>query len=205
MTPLKKPDGSITFAGAEKAKLLADHFRSKMSREAVEIPSGCFPSPTLNTVAFRSSELLNILQNLDEHGGVDTNGLFPSFFKRFAKIFAPKLAVLFRKLIKGGNFPECWKEASITPIPKEGSSCHPKDYRPISITPILSKVFERILARRLNAYIERERMLPNTQFGYRKGLGTTDALLTMTTDVQTALKDGMEVRAVAIDFSAAFD
>ena len=66
-------------------------------------------------------------------------------------------------------------------------------------------MFEKVLARRLTSYIETERVLPSTQFGYRKGLGTVDALLTLNTDVQAALNDGHEVRAVAIDFSAAFD
>ena len=205
ITPLKKPDGSLTFDAAEKAKLLAEHFNSKMSRDDVEIPWGCFISPKLNSIAFRSSEVLKILRNLDEHGSVDSTGLFPSFFKRYADTFAPKFAALFRRLIQLGNFPDCWKVASVTPIPKEGSSCFPKDYRPISITPILSKVFEKLLARRLNEYIEAENVLPNTQFGYRKGRGTADALLTFTTDVQKALSEGKEVRAVAIDFSAAFD
>ena len=66
-------------------------------------------------------------------------------------------------------------------------------------------LFERLLANRLNSYIESEGVLPQTQFGYRKGLGTVDALLTLTGDIQGALNDGMEVRAVAIDFSSAFD
>ena len=109
-------------------------------------------------------------------------------------------------MIESGSFPTCWKVASVTPIPKDGgSSCFPKDFRPISITPVLSKVFEKLLARRLYSYVESEKVLPNTQFGYRKGLGTVDALLTFSTDIQAALRDGMEVRAVAIDFSAAFD
>ena len=205
LTPIKKPDGSITYAAAEKAKILSDYFSSKMSRTDIVIPHSCNPLPKLNSIAFRSSELLKILQNLDEHGSVDCNGMLPSFFKRFSNLFAPKLAVIYRKLVQLGNFPACWKIASVTPIPKEGSSCQPKDFRPISITPILSKVFERLLCSRLKAYIEAEGILPKTQFGYRSGLGTNDALLTLSTDVQRALNNGMEVRAVAIDFSAAFD
>ena len=204
-TPLKKADGSLTFAADEKAKLLSDHFNSKMSRGDIEIPPGCYPEPKLTSIAFRSSELKKILDDLDAHGSVDPNGLFPSLFKRFSSILAPKLAVLFRLTIQSGAFPNCWKIASITPIPKEGASCNAKDYRPISITPILSKVFEKLLARRLNSFIETEGILPSTQFGYRKNLGTTDALLTFSHDIQAALRDGMEVRAVAIDFSAAFD
>ena len=204
-TPIKRPDGSLTFVAAEKAKILADYFNSKMYSNDIIIPSGCFPIPKLNSLAFRSSELLNILQNLEENGTADCNGMFPAFFKRFSNILAPKLAVLYRRLVQLGNFPDCWKIASVTPIPKEGCSCLPKDYRPISITPILSKVFEKLLARRLKAFMAAEGILPKTQFGYRSGLGTADALLTLNTDFQDALNNGMEVRAVAIDFSAAFD
>ena len=205
LTPLKKQDGSLTFLAEEKARILADHFNSKMSESSVNIPSTCVPEPKLNSLAFRSSEVQGILEKLDEHGSVDPNGLFPSFFKKFSKIFAPKLSVIFRKLIQAGDFPFCWKIASVTPIPKEGNSCRAKDFRPISITPVMSKVFERLIATRLNKYIESENIIPKTQFGYRKGLGTVDALLTLNTDVQAALDNGMEVRAVAFDFSAAFD
>ena len=70
------------------------------------IPAGCHPEPKLTSIAFRSSELKKILANLDAHGGVDPNGLFPSFFKRFSCIFAPKLAVIFRKIIHSGVFPD---------------------------------------------------------------------------------------------------
>ena len=104
-TPLKKPDGSLTFSGEEKAKLLSDHFNSKMSREEVDVPSGCFPLPKLTSIAFRSSEIEKILQNLDAYGGVDSNGLFPNFFKRFSHVFAPKLAALFRNFVHSGTFP----------------------------------------------------------------------------------------------------
>ena len=52
--------------------------------------------------------------------------------------------------------------------------------------------------------MERSGMLPTTQFSYRKGLGTCDALLCMSHTLQSALKSGQEGRIVQIDFSAAF-
>ena len=95
---------------------------------------------------------------------------------------------------------------NVTPLCKcgSGSSC-PSDYRPITITPVFSKVFERLLAKRLNAFAEKNNLFPNLQFGFRKGLGTCDALLTITNVVQKALDSGCEVRMVGLDFSAAFD
>ena len=69
----------------------------------------------------------------------------------------------------------------------------------------MSKVFERLLAKRLNNFAEKKNLFPNLQFGFRKGLGTCDALLTITNFVQKALDCGSEVRMVGLDFSAAFD
>ena len=100
----------------------------------------------------------------------------------------------------------CWRVGNITPVPKFGSanSC-PSDYRPITITPVLSKVFERLLAKRLKNFAERRNLLPNLQYGFCKGLGTCDALLTITNFVRKALDSGCEVRMVGHNHSAAFD
>ena len=69
----------------------------------------------------------------------------------------------------------------------------------------MSKVFERLLAKHLNNFAEKKNLFPNLEFGFRKGLGTCDALLTITNFVQKALDCGSEVRMVGLDFSAAFD
>ena len=74
--------------------------------------------------------------------------------------------------------------------------------RPISITSVLSKVFERL---RFGRFMERSGVLPITQFAYRKGLGTCDALLYVFHTLQSELESGQEARIVQIDFSAAFD
>ena len=70
-----------------------------------------------------------------------------------------------------------------------------------SITPVLSKVFERLLAKRLNNFAEKRNLFPNLQFGFCKGLGTCDALLTIINFVQKALDSGCEVHMVGLDFS----
>ena len=60
----------------------------------------------------------------------------------------------------------CWRVGNITPVPKSSSanSC-PSDYHPITITPVLSKAFERLLAKRLNNFAEKRNLFPNLQFG----------------------------------------
>ena len=69
------------------------------------------------------------------------------------------------------------RQANITPIPKGPPSSSVANYRPISITSVLSKVFERLVSVRLGRFMERSGVLLTTQFAYRKGLGTCDALL----------------------------
>ena len=65
-------------------------------------------------------------------------------------------------------------------------------------------MFERLVSVRLGQFMERSGVLPTTQFAYRKGLGTCDALLCVFHTLQSALKSGQEAWIVQIDFSAAF-
>ena len=93
----------------------------------------------------------------------------------------------------------------MTPIPKGPLSALVCNNRPISITPVLSKVFERLIALRFGSYLERSGVLPSHQYSYRKRLGTCDALLDIVCAGQLELDRGGELALVQIDFSAAFD
>ena len=95
--------------------------------------------------------------------------------------------------------------ANVTPIPKLPPSSSVANYRPISITPILSKVYERMVSVRLGRFMECRGLLPTSQFAYRKDFGTCDALLCVAHTLQSALDRGQEARIFQIDFSAAFD
>ena len=204
--PLLKQDGSLCHNPKEKAELLANVFDSKQNRESVNLPPSCFPEPKLTTIAFRSRTVKKFLMDLDTFGGTDPNGFFPLFFKKTSEFLAPKISVIFRKLIKLGLFSLCWRTGNVTPLAKGITpSSFPSEYRPITITPILSKIFERLLAGHLGKLAEDSGLLPDLQFGFRKGLGTCDALLTITHKLQRALDCGYEARLVGLDFSAAFD
>ena len=119
-------------------------------------------------------------------------------------VLAPRLAVVFRRLLRLGSFPVCWRVAIVTPIPKDPLSSSASNYRPISLTPILSKVFDRLVSVCLGHFMECRSVLPTTQFAYNTGLDTCDALLCVAHTFQSALEMGQEARIVQIDFSAAF-
>ena len=111
---------------------------------------------------------------MDPYGGTDPLGMFPLVLKRTADVLAPHLSVVFLRL---GSFPACWRQANVTPIPKGPSSSSLDNYQPISITPVLSEVFERLVEVRLGRFMGHCGVLPTTQFTYRKDSGTCDALL----------------------------
>ena len=131
--------------------------------------------------------------------------MFPLFLKKTAEVLAPCLAVVFRRLIHLGSFPVCWRVNNVTLIPKGPPSSTASNYRPISLTPILSKVFEWLVSVRLRRFMKGRGVLPTTQFAYRKGLSTCDALLCVAQTLQCALEIWQEARIVQIDFSATFD
>ena len=152
-------------------------FDGKQSRDPVDLPSTCHLSTSLPTVAFRSREVKQLLPDLDSYGGTDPLGMFNMFLERTAEVLAPHLAVVFWWLLHLGSFPVCWRVANVTPITKGPPSSSASNYRPISLTPILSKVFDHLVSVRLRHFMECRGVLPTTQFPYRKGLGTCDALL----------------------------
>ena len=145
-----------------------------------------------------------LLLDLDPYGGTDPLGMFTLFLKRTADVMAPHLSVVFRRLVRLDR-QACWRQANVTPIPKGPPSSSVANYRPISITSVLSKVFEGLVSVCLGRFMEHSGVLPTTQFVYQKGLGTCDALLCVSHTLQSALESGQLARIVQIDFSASFD
>ena len=74
-----------------------------------------FRSPSLTTFAFRSREVKRLLLDLDSYGGIDPLGVFPLFLKKTAVVLAPRLAVVFRRLLRLGSFPVCWRVVILSP------------------------------------------------------------------------------------------
>ena len=82
---------------------------------------------------------------MDPCGGTDPLGMFPLFLKKTADVMGPRLSVVFRRLVRLGSFSACWRQANVTPISKDPPSSSVPNYRPSSITSVLSKVFERFV------------------------------------------------------------
>ena len=77
LPPLVSESGGLVYESVGKADLLPDHFDSKQSKEAIDLPLTCRRSPSLTTFAFRSSEMRSLLLDLDPFGGTDPFGMSP--------------------------------------------------------------------------------------------------------------------------------
>ena len=102
--------------------------------------------------------------DLHPYGGTDPLGMYPPFPTRIADAMALRLSVVFRRLVRLASFPPCWRQANVTPILKGPPSSCLANYRPISITSALSKAFELLVTVRLGRFMERNGVLPTSQF-----------------------------------------
>jgi len=91
-------------------------------------------------------------------------------------------------------------------IPKPGKPPHEAaSYRPISLLPVMSKLFEKLLIKRLKPVIERKNLIPNHQFGFRSKHSTIDQVHRITNSVENALEEKKVCSAVFLDVAQAFD
>ena len=103
------------------------------------------------------------------------------------------------------NFPDAWKTARITPIPKIAQPVELKDNRPVSVLPFLSKVYEKLVSQQLAVFIERETVYHQYQSNYRKNHSTATLLLKLHNDINKAMKSSAVTIAIFTDYSKAFD
>ena len=104
-----------------------------------------------------------------------------------------------------GVFPDSLKIAKIVPIHKKGDSRIPSNYRPISILPYLSKIFEKVIFFRLVRHLTTNNVITPFQFGFCKNISTFDALVNITEMMYDSLNNKKTCINVLIDFSKAFD
>ena len=105
-----------------------------------------------------------------------------------------------------GKIPDDWKESMIAPIPKSATkSSDPGNFRPISLTCILSKLLEKHIHGLMYEHLSNRQELSDSQWGFRSGSSTVTALLSVTQEWLSTLEYGRELCAVFFDYRKAFD
>ena len=126
-------------------------------------------------------------------------------YKLVADTISAPLAHLFNVSILSGTFPSTLKISCLTPIFKKDDPSLPKNYRPISITHTISKIFEKIIFKQLTEYLNSNSLLSDFQFGFRKGRSTSDALICLTEKLYKNLENKDSSALLLLDFTKAFD
>ena len=120
-------------------------------------------------------------------------------------VLAEPLCFLINEFISESSFPTDLKKALVSPLYKKGNTEDPTNYRPISITGAMAKIFEQVIRNQINDYLISNKLLSPKQFGYRKKLSTTDAILQCTEYVRTEMDKKNTVCGAFLDLSKAFD
>ncbi|CAB4036437.1 Hypothetical predicted protein, partial [Paramuricea clavata] len=145
------------------------------------------------------------LKSIKRSKATGLDDLPPGLLKDSAELIAAPLTHLVNLSLATNIFPADWKNAKIIPIYKSGAHSNLDNYRPISILPVLSKIIEKIVHRQLMSFLDKNSLLSEFQFGFRRGLSTELATTLLLDDIRREVDSGKLVGAVFIDLSKAFD
>ena len=123
--------------------------------------------------------------------------------KENAKYFGEIICPQFNESINSSKLSLSFKLANITPVFKNESRKHKNNYRPVSILPLISTVFEKIMNKQLSIYFEE--IFSKFQCGFRKGFSTQHCLLLMLEKWKRAVDNNKVFGALLTNLSKAFD
>ena len=148
-------------------------------------------------------EIENEIKKLDSRKSIMEDDIPIKVLKGSFDLVSNYLSGIYNSVKKSNNFPPSLKLSDVTPIHKAKERTIKNNYRPVSIIPIISKIYEKIMYSSIFLYIEK--FLSPYLFGYRKGHSTQDCLLVMVETWRKALDEKKYAGAILTDLSKAFD
>jgi hypothetical protein len=150
-------------------------------------------------------EITLIINNLKSSNAVDVYGMSNNFIKIHMKALLNNITEIINKSLFSGNFPDVLKIGIVTPIFKTGDRKNKNNYRPITVNPILGKIFEYVIQRRFQDHLDLNQIIHSRQFGFVKNANTEIAAIDTLHDVYTNIDNQKAVSLTCIDLSKAFD
>ena len=206
-------DNRTISSPGDMAEAFNDHFTNIGQVLAQEVPAAevnpeCYLSHTDKAFHLKTPSLdvvFNLLRNIDEKKATGLDMIPSKLLKMAASIVTPSLTAIFTKSIITGIYPTEWKMARVTPVFKKGEKSDLNNYRPISVIPVVSKVFEKIVYDQLYQYLNDNQFLSSCQSGFRSLHSTLTALLEATNSWSVNIDNGFLNGVVFIDLKKAFD
>ena len=208
--PLKDQEGNIRAESIVKAQLLAKQYASVQTDDATDPnadakPEGEQAFPDIGELNITVKGVEALLKKLNPSKATGPDEIPGRLLQELASELAPAVTRLFRLSYNSGKLPAAWKTAWITPIFKKGLKCMPENYRPVSLTCILSKLCEHVINDHIRAHLEQHQVLHPAQHGFLKRHSCESQLFVTSEDILRRLDKKDKIHMAVLDFSKAFD
>ena len=230
IAPLKE-DGQICTDNVKKANLLNKQFQSVFTpKSPLELKKLCHQKvldlhdsghysqdtpnlpddikskyPNMPDLKISVNGIIRLLQGLKPDKAPGPDQIRPLLLQKLCLEIAPILQVIFSKSLEEGSLPSDWLKANVSPIFKKGEKSSPANYRPISLTCILCKIFEHIVTSNVVKHFDENQILYDLQHGFRSKRSCETQLTMLIEEILRNMKDGKQTDIILLDFSKAFD
>ena len=142
---------------------------------------------------------------MDENKDAGLDNLSGKFLKDGATVLAKPISQICNLSIKYSIFPSDCKIAKLKPLFKKGSKTDPKNYRPISLLPLVSKIIEKVIHDQTQRFLDKNDIIYRYQSGFRKFFSTDSCLSYLNNKIATGFESGLYTGMILIDLQKAFD
>ena len=161
--------------------------------------SSLFIQPTSET------EVIQLIHSLKNKNSCGPDEISAKFVILLADILATPLKILFNYAFELGIFPDCFKNAKVIPIYKQGDRAEMGYYCPISILPTFSKILENLIYDRTQSFLEKHSFTLPTQYGFRPAYFTSHAVIGILTSTLDNINANKSTSLLLLDLKKAFD
>ena len=209
VSTLKNKSGKLTESPEETAGLFAKKFQSVHSLEEFgALPEKCYKTDVncvMNKLTISVEDVRLMLSKLDVSKSMGPDDMHPKVLKFLSanEGFVNALTILFNKCIKDEILPDIWKTATVIPLHKKGPIHLPSNYRPVSLTCILCKVFEKFIRTHILNFLQDN--IAKNQHGFVLGKSTLSNLLESIDIINEYLTESNSADILYFDFAKAFD
>lgn len=204
--PIRSNNGSWARDNKQKAELFAEHLAEIFTPNPGQDITNTENQRSENITPVTPKEVADeIKTNLNPKKAPGWDLITGEILKHLPRKVIVMLTYLFNAAFRLKHVPACWKVAEVIMLPKPGKQPNDvKSYRPISLLPIISKLFEKLLLKRLRPLIENNNLIPDYQFGFRQKHSTIDQVHRITDVIERALEEKQVCSAVFLDVAQAF-
>ena len=210
VTAVKDPHGNLTETPKDTADTIAGFFSSTFTDEPLgPLPKKCYENKNTNVIdehfCIQEADVKTALMKLDVSKSMGPDMVHPKVLTGLSDNtnFITALTFLYNRCYAEGKIPQIWKTASVTPLHKKGPKTEASNYRPISLTSVLCKIYEKFVRSHIMKFVESK--ISPKQHGFLSGKSCLSNLLEAVDSINDMLAEGEDVDIFFLDFQKAFD